>query len=509
MNQAFDSQNARDRKIVDLSEFKKLNVKDLKKGKVVGLCHGNFDVLHVGHINHFEQARRTVDFLIVSITSDICIQKTKEIAVFNQDQRAQVLSALACIDLVVIVDDESSVPLIEELKPNYYFKGPDYAGYSDPSGRLKQEHDCVIKNGGEIFFTTSKKESSSKVIEMLENTSKLKFPQVEFELPDFELISKELKNRKILIIGETILDKYNSCRPLGKSAKHPIVAQQVVKSETHLGGALAIANHMAGLGCEVTVITNFNPSEKDLILKYLKNNVTIDNIGVPERPTITKTRYIDELTNTHLFETYEMDDTFLGRDAENELENYYLKSLKNADSVLIVDYGHGLISDEFLEFLKSKKVSEVSYVANAQANAGNLGLNSILRYEWCDSIVLNGSEVQLEMRQSKLGARKLLKNFSKRVITPNILITLGKNGLVYKSENGALIEKGAFSAEGIVDRTGAGDALLACYTVFHTLDITSSELLNFCNLGGYFSSRFVGNADSLTLFALYQITHSS
>jgi sugar/nucleoside kinase (ribokinase family) len=203
-----------------------------------------------------------------------------------------------------------------------------------------------------------------------------------------------------------------------------------------------------------------------------------------------------------------MDDTFLGREAGKKLEDYYLKSLKNTDSILIVDYGHGLISDEFLEFLKSKKVSDISYVANAQANAGNLGLNSILRYEWCDSIVLNGSEVQLEMRQSKLGARKLLKNFSKRVITPNILITLGKNGLVYKSENGALIEKGAFSAEGIVDRTGAGDALLACYTVFQTLDIPSSELLNFCNLGGYFSSRFVGNADSLTLSALYQITHS-
>ena len=157
MNQAFDSQNGRNRKIVYLSEFKKLNAKDLKKGKVVGLCHGNFDVLHVGHISHFEQARRMVDVLIIGITSDTCIQKTKEKSLFNQDQRAQVLAALAFIDLVVIVDDESSVPLIEELKPNYYFKGPDYAGYSDPSGRLKQEHDCVVKNGGEIFFTTSKK----------------------------------------------------------------------------------------------------------------------------------------------------------------------------------------------------------------------------------------------------------------------------------------------------------------------------------------------------------------
>ena len=63
-------------------------------------------MLHVGHISHFEQARRMVDVLIIGITSDTCIQKTKEKSLFNQDQRAQVLAALAFIDLVVIVDDD-------------------------------------------------------------------------------------------------------------------------------------------------------------------------------------------------------------------------------------------------------------------------------------------------------------------------------------------------------------------------------------------------------------------
>lgn len=492
-------------KTVHLSELSNFYIEKLNSGKTVGLCHGNFDVIHVGHINHFEQARAMVDILIVSITSDVHIQKTKEISIFNQDQRAKVLAALGIVDLVVIVNDESSVPLLEKLKPNYYFKGPDYSDFNDSSGRLKAEHDCVKKHGGEIFFTTSAKESSTKVIKTLKNTNKLKVPPEKFELPDFDLLNKQLKNKNFLVIGESILDRYNSCSPLGKSAKHPIVAQQVVKSEIHLGGSLAIANHLAGLGCEVTVLTDFNIVDKDIISKSLRSNIKVKNIGSNTRPTITKARFIDELTNNHLFETYEMDDTFLESEFEIKLENYYVESVKDVDSVLIVDYGHGLISDRFIEFLKSKINTNAFYIANAQANAGNFGLNSILRYEWCDAIVLNGSEVQLEMRQSNLDARKLVKTFSNRVQSPNILITLGKKGLVFKSENGSILEKAAFSSEGIVDRTGAGDALLACFTAFNTLGISTNELLNLCNLGGYFSSNFIGNAKSLSLLDLYGI----
>lgn len=503
LNQSSDLKNS---KVVHLSELSEVDFVELKKQKIVGLCHGNFDVLHVGHINHFKEARSIVDYLIVGVTSDDCVQQSKEASLFNQDQRTEVLASIDMIDLVVIVNSESSVPLINIAKPNYYFKGPDYSDLNDPSGRLKQELDSVTNYGGITRFTNSLKQSSTEIIKKSVNSKRLKVLSEDLNLPDMSSIHQQLDGKKILVIGETILDKYNSCISLGRSAKHPIVAQQVINSEIHLGGILAIANHLSGLGCNVDVITDFNKLDENLILNSLGNKVNINNIGNSVKPTICKTRYIDYLTKSHLFETYEMNDAFIDWQTEKKLKNVFLGGLQKADTVLIVDYGHGLFTDSFIQYLKEKKIPSVQYTANAQANAGNHGLNSVFRYEWCDSIVLNGSEVQLEMRQRKLEPKKLLKNFSKKVSAPNILITLGKKGLIYKAEDGSITEKNAISSRGIVDRTGAGDALLACYVAFNTLDLSKNELLNFCNLGGYFASMFVGNEKKLTLNDVYQLS---
>jgi sugar/nucleoside kinase (ribokinase family) len=201
-----------------------------------------------------------------------------------------------------------------------------------------------------------------------------------------------------------------------------------------------------------------------------------------------------------------MNDAFIDWHSEKKFRNVFFRCLQNADTVLIVDYGHGLFTDSYIQYIKEKKISSVRYTANAQANAGNHGLNSVLRYEWCDSIVLNGSEVQLEMRQRKLEPKRLLKNFSKKVSAPNILITLGKRGLIYKAKDGSITEMNAISSLGIVDRTGAGDALLACYVAFDTLDLSKNDFLNFCNLGGFFASTFVGNEKKLTLNDLYKLS---
>ena len=142
-------------KIVHLIDFNKKKL--LINNFVVGLCHGNFDVLHIGHIKHFESARNKVDFLVVGLTSDNFIFKGKDRPIFTQSQRASVLASLSMIDLVVIVDHESSVPLINKIKPQFYFKGIDYRGYNDPTGRLELEENAVVKNGGKIFFTSNPK----------------------------------------------------------------------------------------------------------------------------------------------------------------------------------------------------------------------------------------------------------------------------------------------------------------------------------------------------------------
>ena len=113
--------------------YKKNNVNILqkkrflsKKGRIIGLCHGVFDLIHSGHIEHFKEAKKYCDILIVSLTSDKYVDKGLNRPIYNQNKRAEILKSINLINDVYINEERSSVNIIKNLKPNFYIKGPDY-----------------------------------------------------------------------------------------------------------------------------------------------------------------------------------------------------------------------------------------------------------------------------------------------------------------------------------------------------------------------------------------------
>ena len=96
-------------KIIDLvTKLSKFN-------KKIGLCHGVFDLLHLGHINHFNEAKRNCDILIVSVTQDKYVSKGPGRPVFNQKQRMEALSNLVSVDFVVLSEEQSAVEIINNI----------------------------------------------------------------------------------------------------------------------------------------------------------------------------------------------------------------------------------------------------------------------------------------------------------------------------------------------------------------------------------------------------------
>ena len=100
------------------------NLKIIKKsGKTIGLVHGVFDVVHIGHLLYFEEAKKKVDYLIASITSDKFVNKSPMKPIFNANDRKKLLSSNKFIDFVVISNDYTAINIINSIKPNLYFKG--------------------------------------------------------------------------------------------------------------------------------------------------------------------------------------------------------------------------------------------------------------------------------------------------------------------------------------------------------------------------------------------------
>ncbi len=98
-------------------------------GAVVVFTNGCFDLLHVGHVFYLQAARALGDLLVVGLNSDTSTRHLKgpQRPLVPEQERAEVLAALACVDYVTIFEEETAVALVKTLRPDVYVKGGDYA----------------------------------------------------------------------------------------------------------------------------------------------------------------------------------------------------------------------------------------------------------------------------------------------------------------------------------------------------------------------------------------------
>src|SRR3954470_10467352 len=98
-------------------------------GKIIVFTNGVFDLLHVGHLRYLQHARALGDALIVGLNSDRSVRQIKgpDRPMTAEDERAEILEALACVDGVVIFDEDTPHDLIAALQPDVLVKGADWA----------------------------------------------------------------------------------------------------------------------------------------------------------------------------------------------------------------------------------------------------------------------------------------------------------------------------------------------------------------------------------------------
>ena len=105
--------------INNIADLRKISEKIKKNKKKIVLCHGVFDILHIGHVLHFEQAKKMGDVLIVSITGDKFVNKGKNRPIFDEDKRLKLLASLEIIDYVFISNNRSAINSINKIKPDF------------------------------------------------------------------------------------------------------------------------------------------------------------------------------------------------------------------------------------------------------------------------------------------------------------------------------------------------------------------------------------------------------
>ena len=134
------------RKIKTLEEIVETRAELRRRKKKVVFTNGCFDILHVGHVRILNQSRNSGDVLVVGINSDSSVHKIKGNLrpVVPEEERAEVLAALASVDYVFIFADPTPQRIIDAIVPDVLVKGADW-GVSDIIG-----HDTVLNAGGTV-----------------------------------------------------------------------------------------------------------------------------------------------------------------------------------------------------------------------------------------------------------------------------------------------------------------------------------------------------------------------
>ena len=471
--------------------------------KTIVLCHGVFDLVHPGHLEHFRQAKNFGDLLIVSITADVFINKGPNRPYFDQIRRAQFLSALEIVDYVYISNSDSAIDSIELIKPNFYAKGADYRILTDDiTGKIEIEKDSVEKWGGKIVFTDGFTSSSTKLINnaVLPQDSEVRIwvndLKEKYSLKYiFEWIEK-LSTVEVNVLGETILDFYTDCSPLAKSSKDPILAFQRLKTNKFLGGVLAIS-HSCSRWSEKTFMISTCGQDFKSHLSEIKTEISFEYefVTLHDRPTIVKHRFVDVNSGNRVFEYYDYNPEPLEKSLQDLIIENLTHKLRKNSLLLLADYGHGFFGDYLIDKLSK---SEAFLAVNTQANAGNSGFNTFSKYPRIDFLSLNGGELELELRSKNLDYYKVVPEIMVSKGCRNAVVTLGGNGLLTFDSTGDVARTPALASK-VIDKVGAGDSVLAIASMLSFLGAPKEIIGLLSSIVAAFEVSQLGHKESMSI----------
>lgn len=311
---------------------------------------------------------------------------------------------------------------------------------------------------------------------------------------------RAMQGLRVMVVGETIIDEYAFCDAIGKSGKEPMLVTRALRCEAQAGGVLAVANHIAQFCRHVEVVSALgsHDSRESFVRAALAPNVR-QSFATKSGPTIVKRRYVDAYTKAKMLGVYQIDPAPLAGDELATFRVALQAGMERADMVVVVDYGHGLLADDAVEQL----CSEAPFLAlNTQLNAANTGYHVLSRYRRADYACVHEGELRLDARNLHGELRPLIVQARERMGARAVMVTRGKHGTWLNTPGGDAICP-ALATE-VVERVGAGDAVLAVSSVAVAAGLSPGLTSVMANLAGAQAVAQLGNHAAIQKTALVE-----
>ena len=484
-----------------------------REGKIIVQSHGIFDLIHPGIIKHLNEAKERGNVLIVTVIKDKDVRKGPERPIFPENFRLENVSSLEQVDYCCLVDDDTPFECVKRIKPDYFAKGQKYAE------RDRSIHSKVFEKERELFFgksiiyeTEGFSFSPSHIINNSldiypeETRNYLKAFSKKYNFSDILKKLDSLKDLKVLLIGDGIIDEYYYCTSMGKSPKAQLIVNKYVTHEVFAGGTFAIANHVAGLCDKVQLVTLLGreDSREDFVSDNLKSNVSAKFFYRDDGPSVIKRRYINQHEEQKMFEINYINDSNISEEFETEVIDYLGSVIHEYDLILVSDFGHWFITDNLIE-----KIEEfpVKLAVNAQSNGANAGYNLITKYKNTHFICLDAPEARLATQEKHAEIEYVARKLLNEINTDYLIVTVGGEGSICVNRQGGINQTPAFATK-VVDAIGAGDAFFSLSSLCFALGMPMDLVSFFGNAIGALSVQIMGNKRPVEGYEIKEFIHT-
>lgn len=424
-------------------------------------CHGNFDILHPGHIRHLLYARFHGDVLVVSLTCDAHITKGPGRPYVPQDLRALNIALLEIVDYVLIDEQPTPLALIERMQPDVYAKGYDYAGDTIV------EQEFVEAYGGSVLFTPGDVVYSStqliaagvadlsieKLISLLHNH--------DLGIVDLRRALDRFTGVPVSVVGDTIVDVHVYGAALGHNAKTPTPSILFERETQHVGGAAIVALHLAAAGACVAFHTVLGGDKlHGFVVDALGDRVTFYAAIDRTRPTTEKRVYIAD--GYRLLKVDRLDSRPVNKVCQESLQRT-VRSASDSRAIVFSDFRHGIFNAASIPELIDAIPQGVYRVADSQM-ASRWG--NILDFGHFDLITPNERETRFALGDQDATIRPLGHKLLAASNCRLLMLKMGKDGVMTFTgpQPSDFFVVDSFARD-VVDPVGAGDALLAYATL--------------------------------------------
>lgn len=468
------------------------------RSKKVVMCHGVFDIVHPGHIRHFLAARNKAEILIVSLTSDVHINKGKYRPHIPEQLRAINLAALEFVDYVVIDSNPTPIANIAKIKPDLFAKGYEYSPDNKVIQKTRDEIQTVKSYGGEVIFTpgdfilSSSKFINASPPDLRYEKLLLLMQRSNIQISDLENALDMFKNLTVHVVGDTIIDTYTECSMIGGQTKTPTISVKFESKVDILGGAGIVARHLNAAGASVIFSTILGQDDYAEFVESELQRDGIKNLSIVDRNRPTTNKNAIVVGGYRLLKVDTLDNGSISDDQLNLLRSQIMN--EKCDAVVFSDFRHGIFNKRTIAPLMESIPSNTFKVADSQV-ASRWG--NILDFQRFDLITPNEREARFALGDQDSGIRSLVSELYEKSQCKLLILKLGDKGIItcQDSEPSTLDSYFVMDSfvEKLVDPVGAGDALLAYSTLamLSTKNSTIASILG--NLAAACECELEGN----------------